>query len=133
MLKTLNLLIVALAVCMGVFVFILALATGAMAQETAQPVYEVYAVRYATLANFPVAALVKGADSGRKLDIAMMVWVIRGNGRTVVFDSGFYRDHFIKQWNPKDFLKASDAIAESGITPAIHADDVTDVVISHMH
>jgi len=62
-----------------------------------------------------------------------MVWVIRGNGRTVVFDSGFYRDHFIQQWKPKNFLKASDAIAQSGITPAIKAEDVTDVVISHMH
>lgn len=133
LLRTLNLLNVAGTVCMGVFAFISAVSTGAKAQETAQPVYEVYAVRYATLANFPVAALIKGADSGRKLDIAMMVWVIRGNGRTIVFDSGFYHDHFLKQWSPKDFLKASDAISESGITPAIHADDVTDVVISHMH
>jgi glyoxylase-like metal-dependent hydrolase (beta-lactamase superfamily II) len=103
------------------------------AQETAKPEYEIYAVNYATLANFPVSALVKGADPARKLDIAMMVWVIRGNGRTVVFDTGFYHDHFIQQWKPKNFLKASDAIAQSGITPVIKTEEVTDVVISHMH
>jgi glyoxylase-like metal-dependent hydrolase (beta-lactamase superfamily II) len=103
------------------------------AQEAPRPVYEVYAVKYATLTGFPVAALVSGADPARKLDIAMMVWVIRGNGRTVVFDSGFYHDQFLKQWSPKEFLRASDAITQSGITPAIHAPQVTDVVISHMH
>jgi glyoxylase-like metal-dependent hydrolase (beta-lactamase superfamily II) len=103
------------------------------AQQAGQPLYEVYAVKYATLANFPVSALVKGVDPFRKLDIAMMVWVIRGNGRTVVFDSGFYHDRFLQQWNPRDFLKPSAAIFQSGITPAIKPEDVTDVVISHMH
>jgi glyoxylase-like metal-dependent hydrolase (beta-lactamase superfamily II) len=63
----------------------------------------------------------------------MMVCVIRGNGRTVLFDSGFYHDRFLQQWTPKDFLKPSDSIFESGITPAIKPEDVTDVVISHMH
>ena len=80
-----------------------------------------------------MAALVKGADPTRKLDIAMMVWVVRGNGRTVLFDSGFYHDHFLQQWRPKEFLKPSEAILASGITPVIHPEDVTDVVISHMH
>ena len=40
--------------------------------------YEVYAVRYATLANFPVASLVAGAERQRRLDIAMMIWVLKG-------------------------------------------------------
>ena len=127
--KTLSLLS-AIAI-IGAAAFVSTIVTSA--EAPAQPVYEVYAVKYATLANFPVEALVKGADPARKLDIAMTVWIIRGNGRTVVFDSGFYRDHFLKQWNPKEFLKASDAILQSGIVPAIHPGDVTDVVISHMH
>jgi hypothetical protein len=38
--------------------------------------YDVYAVRYATLANFPVSSLVAGADRARRLDIAMMFWVL---------------------------------------------------------
>ena len=58
-----------------------ALSSSATAQETTAvkpPVYEAYAVRYATLTGFPVASLVQGAEKDRKLDIAMTVWVLKG-------------------------------------------------------
>jgi glyoxylase-like metal-dependent hydrolase (beta-lactamase superfamily II) len=95
----------------------------------AQATYEVYAVRYATIPAFPVRALVAGADSTRRLDIAMTVWVLKGQGRTVLVDAGFYRDTFIQQWHPLDFVRPSDAISPLGIRP----EDVTDVIISHVH
>ncbi len=101
---------------------------GSQAQQKA-PQYEVYAVRYATLPDFPVAALVKGADPARKFGIAMIVWLVKGNGRTILVDSGFYRPQFLKQWTVKDFVKPSDAVAELGVKP----EDITDVVITHMH
>ena len=88
-----------------------------------------YAIRYATLPGFPLAALVNGADPARKLDIAMIVWLVKGNGRTILVDSGFYRPQFLKQWTVKDFMKPSDAVAQAGVKP----DDITDVVITHMH
>jgi len=95
-----------------------------------QATYEVYAVRYATLPAFPVRALVAGADSARRLDIAMIVWVLRGPaGRTVLVDAGFYRDTFILEWKPADFVRPTDAIAALGIRP----EDVTDIIISHVH
>jgi len=93
------------------------------------PQYEVYAIRYATLPDFPVAGLVKGADPSRKLDIAMIVWLVKGNGRTILVDSGFYRPQFLKQWTIKDFMKPSDAVAQFGVKP----EEVTDVIITHMH
>ena len=50
--------------------------------------YEVYAVRFATLANFPVSSLVAGADRSRRMDIAMMIWVLKGvDGRIAIPDS----------------------------------------------
>lgn len=104
-----------------------ALATPLAAQP--KPQYEVYAIRYATIADFPVSSLVAGADRSRKMDIAMMVWLVRGNGHNILVDSGFYRDQFIKQWHPKDFVKPSEAIARLGLKP----EDITDVVITHMH
>jgi len=30
----------------------------------------------------------------------MMVWLVRGNGHTILVDSGFYREQFMKQWHP---------------------------------
>src|SRR5215831_16771202 len=93
------------------------------------PKYEIYAVRYATIPDFPVEQLVAGAEHGRKLDIAMLVWLIRGNGRNVLFDSGFYREQFFKQWHVNGFAKPSDAVGRAGVAP----EEITDVIISHMH
>ena len=104
-----------------------ALATPLAAQP--KPQYEIYAIRYATLADFPVSGLVAGADPSRKMDIAMMVWLVRGNGHNVLVDAGFYRDQFMKQWHPKDYVKPSEAIARVGLKP----EDITDLVITHMH
>jgi glyoxylase-like metal-dependent hydrolase (beta-lactamase superfamily II) len=94
-----------------------------------KPQYDIYAVRYATLPDFPVAELVAGADPARKLDIAMMVWLVRGNGRNILVDSGFYHEHFFKEWKVKDFVKPSDALKPLGLKPQ----DITDVIITHMH
>jgi glyoxylase-like metal-dependent hydrolase (beta-lactamase superfamily II) len=94
-----------------------------------KPQYEIYAIRYATVPGFAVSGLVEGADPSRKIDIAMMVWLIRGGGRNILFDSGFYRDQFMKQWHPTDYVKPSEAVARLGLKP----EDITDVIISHMH
>jgi glyoxylase-like metal-dependent hydrolase (beta-lactamase superfamily II) len=97
--------------------------------RTAPPVYDVYAIRYATVPNFRVSGLIAGADSSRRLELAMMVWLMKGNGRNVVLDAGFYRDKFVQRWHPTDFIKPSDAVARAGVKP----EDVTDVIISHVH
>ena len=108
--------------------FLVFLATLAGAQSP-KPQYEIYAIRYATLANFQVSGLVAGADRSRRMDIAMMVWLVEGNGRHILFDAGFYREQFMKQWKPVDYVKPSEAIARLGLKP----EDITDVIVSHAH
>jgi len=103
------------------------IATSLLAQS--KPQYEVYAIRYATLADFSVSGLLAGADRSRKMDIAMMVWLVKGNGHNVLVDSGFYREQYLRQWHPKDFVKPSEVVARVGLKP----EDITDVVITHMH
>jgi len=94
-----------------------------------KPQYEIYAIRYATVPDFPVSGLIKGADPSRKLDIAMTVWLVKGNGKVILFDSGFYRDQFFKSWKVLEFAKPDEYLAQVGLKP----EDVTDVIISHMH
>ena len=106
-----------------------ALPVKAQTQPQAGAAYEIYAIRYAEIPDFPVAGLVKGADPSRKMDIAMTVWLVRGKGRNVLVDSGFYREQFFKQWKIKDFVKPSDAVALAGVKP----EEVTDVIVTHMH
>jgi len=94
------------------------------------PEYEVYAISYAVIPDFPVSALVAGADRSRKMDIQMMFWLIKGpGGKNVIVDCGFYREKFLKQWKTRDFVKPSEAIAKAGLK----AEDITDIIISHIH
>jgi glyoxylase-like metal-dependent hydrolase (beta-lactamase superfamily II) len=95
----------------------------------AQPNYEVYAIRYATVKDFPVRGLIAGADRSRKTDIAMMIWLVKGGGHNILFDCGFYRDQFMRQWHPAEYEKPSIAVERVGLK----ASDITDVVISHIH
>ncbi len=91
---------------------------------------EVYALRYGTLRNFPVASLVAGADTSRRMDIALMIWLIRrSDGRNVLMDAGFYRDKFMTRWKPADYIKPSDAVRLVGLRP----EDITDIIVSHVH
>jgi glyoxylase-like metal-dependent hydrolase (beta-lactamase superfamily II) len=91
--------------------------------------YEVYAVRYGTLAGFPVRALVAGADSSRMMDLAMMVWVARAAGRVVLVDAGFHRQKFLDEWKPAAYTPPPEALAPLGIAPT----DVTDIIVTHVH
>jgi glyoxylase-like metal-dependent hydrolase (beta-lactamase superfamily II) len=101
----------------------------ALPATAAGPLYTVDAIRYGTIVDFPVKGLVAGADPSRKMDIAMVVWLVRGNGRNILVDAGFYREQFFRQWKVRDFKKPSEAVAAAGMKP----EDITDVIISHMH
>ena len=93
------------------------------------PAYEVHAIRYGTLSQFPVASLVSGAEPSRRMDIALMVWLIRAPGRIVLMDAGFYRDKFMTRWRPVDYVRPSTAVERAGVK----AEQVTDIIVSHVH
>lgn len=91
---------------------------------------QIYAIRFGVLPAFPVSGLVAGAERGRTLDIPVMVWLLKGsNGRTVLVDSGFYRQKFLDQWKPRDFRSPAEAVKAAGVLP----EQVTDIIISHAH
>ena len=94
------------------------------------PNWQVFAIRYATVHAFPVRYLVAGADTTRTTDIAMMFWFLKGiDGRRVLVDAGFYRQKFLDEWKPADFVRPSEALQRFGISP----DSITDVIITHIH
>src|SRR5579863_6701978 len=92
----------------------------------ATPNYSIQAIRYATTPGV-VADLVVGGPKDQKIDIAMVVWLIRGGGHTILFDSGFHRDTFSKEYPMKEFLRPDEAVKLVGVKP----EEVTDIVISH--
>ena len=89
--------------------------TAALPDATASsPEYSIQAIRYADLPDFPVSELVVGAPQGEKIDIAMVVWLIRGGGHNILFDSGFYRESWFKYFPMKNYLRPDEAVKLAG-------------------
>ena len=110
------------------FAFLCVFLVGVAAATAAPPDYSIQAICYATSPGVPINELVIGGPSD-KVDIAMVVWLIRGGGHTILFDSGFHRETFLKEFPMKDYERPDQAVTEAGVKP----EDVTDVVISHAH
>ena len=111
------------------FNLIVLMVASAAAEPAPVVQYEVYAVRFASLPGCPVHYLVQGPDDGRKIDLTMTFWVIKGGGKIILFDSGYYRDEVRKDYPANDFIRPTEVLAELKINP----EEVTDVVISHIH
>lgn len=93
------------------------------------PAYEIFALRYATL-----AARTQGEnfifpdDHAAPMPIDYFIWAIRGNGRTIVVDTGFSPQSGIARG--RQFLHSPDAALKIlGIEPAT----VPEIVLSHLH
>jgi glyoxylase-like metal-dependent hydrolase (beta-lactamase superfamily II) len=95
---------------------------------TTKPDYSIQAIRYATSPGVQTSDLVVGGPKD-KIDIAMVVWLIRGGGHNILFDSGFHRERFLKDFAMRDYLRPDEAVKTAGVQP----DEVTDIVISHAH
>ena len=84
-----------------------------LAQDQSHPIYEVYALSYGIYPDFPVSALLTGADKTRKIDLQMMIWLVKGpGGKNILVDTGCYHENVVKGKGIKDLIKASDAIAK---------------------
>jgi glyoxylase-like metal-dependent hydrolase (beta-lactamase superfamily II) len=123
---TLHTALACLASCMA---FASPASSGAATPGAAAPGYSIQAIRYASVPGFPLAGLMMGAPKDEVIDIAMVVWLLRGGGHTVLFDTGFHRDKWLKEVTITDYLRPDQAVALAGVEP----DQVTDVVISHAH
>jgi glyoxylase-like metal-dependent hydrolase (beta-lactamase superfamily II) len=95
---------------------------------SAIPDYSIQAIRYASAPDIDVANLVMGAPR-EKITIAMVVWLIRGGERNILFDSGYHRDTFLKEFPSTDYIRPDEAVKLAGIRP----EQITDIVISHAH
>jgi glyoxylase-like metal-dependent hydrolase (beta-lactamase superfamily II) len=98
---------------------------------SADPEYTIRAIRYATIHDFPLSDLVIGAPGDKKIDVAMIVWLIQGGGHTILFDSGFHLDRVksLDEFHIADYLRPDEAVKLAGADPGA----VTDVIISHAH
>ena len=100
-----------------------------IAAEPARLEYSIKAIRYASIDNIPLSQLVIGLPSDQKVTTAMVIWLIKGNGHVILFDSGFHHDTFSKSFPLKEYIRPDEAVRLAGEEP----NQITDIVISHAH
>ena len=94
-------------------------------------IYEVHAIRYArherpAADNFLSRSAVDAHDGPMPLDY--FIWVLRGEGRTIVVDTGF-GEAAARQRGRQLLIHPIEALRRFGVDPAT----VEDVVITHLH
>jgi glyoxylase-like metal-dependent hydrolase (beta-lactamase superfamily II) len=109
--------------------FLLAILFAALFGASSTPEYSIQAILLANSPGDSVADMVVGAPKDEKIDTVYALWLIRGGGRNILFDSGFHRERWFKEWTIKDYIPPDEAVKLAGINP----EDVTDIVISHAH
>jgi glyoxylase-like metal-dependent hydrolase (beta-lactamase superfamily II) len=111
------------------FALTLMLALAVAIPAAQAPEYSIQAIRFADSPGDSVADMVMGAPKDEKIDTVYALWLIRGGGRNILFDSGFHRDRWFKLWTVKDYLRPDEAVRLAGVKP----EEVTDVIVSHAH
>jgi glyoxylase-like metal-dependent hydrolase (beta-lactamase superfamily II) len=107
----------------------LAAACAVLLGASPAPRYSIQAIRFANSPHDAVSEMVIGAPKDEYVDSVYVLWLIRGGGRNILFDSGFHRARWFKEWTIEDYLSPDAAVSLAGVKP----DEVTDIVVSHAH
>ncbi|MBI3372320.1 MAG: N-acyl homoserine lactonase family protein [Betaproteobacteria bacterium] len=92
------------------------------------PVYELFAVRYATRGARRPANFLGGDPHDAPMPMDYYVWVARNSERTILIDCGFTAETADRR--KRDYLRhPAEGLALLGIA----ADSIRDLVITHMH
>src|SRR5580704_17868196 len=113
----------------GALAILLLAGASASVSRAQTPNYSIQAIRIADSPGDSVAEMVVGAPKDEKIDTMFAVWLIRGGGHNILFDSGFHRARWFKLRTIKDYLRPDDAVKLAGVQP----DQITDIVVSHAH
>ncbi len=95
--------------------------------------YEIVPIRVGEIRNIDKNKIVMGAPGSEKINIPVLVFLIIGNGRCILVDTGpsdpdlaqKYHYNFAKTENEK----IVNALASKGVTPA----DIDYIILTHMH
>ncbi|MDH3067008.1 N-acyl homoserine lactonase family protein [Achromobacter insolitus] len=93
------------------------------------PDYEIYALRYATVARRKSQNFITPPDPhDGPMPMDYFVWVIRNGTRVYLVDTGFNED--AARARGREFLRCPiEALAKLGVSPA----DIRDVIVTHLH
>ena len=90
--------------------------------------YHVYGVSYGN-SSYREDKIIHGGSSSKALPFEWLFWIIRGNGRTILVDTGFDEPQMAKAWNISDYVQPVERLRQLGISPS----EVSDVILTHAH
>ncbi|MGH8259999.1 MAG: N-acyl homoserine lactonase family protein [Steroidobacteraceae bacterium] len=98
------------------------------AARSASPPFEVYAIRYATVARSGAENFIGGDPHETAERMDYFVWLARRAGEAVVIDTGF--NEAAARRRKREFLRSpTEGLQALGVSAA----DVKDVILTHMH
>ena len=101
---------------------------GSLASGTSPPEYEVYALRYATVQRQRSDNFISHDIHDGPMPMDYFVWLIRGEQRTYLVDTGFNREAAAQR--KRIFLRCPiEALEKLDVS----ADSITDLILTHLH
>jgi glyoxylase-like metal-dependent hydrolase (beta-lactamase superfamily II) len=97
-------------------------------KATNAPRYRVYAASFGR-ASYAQDKMIQGTDPGTSLPLQWYFWIIQGNNRTILVDTGFDDKKKAENWQTENYLPPSRRLQQLGISPS----DVNDIILTHAH
>ncbi len=94
-----------------------------------ETMWRVYALEYGLSEGYPRSSMVRDAPPEEKSTMSWQAWLIRNDRRTILVDTGFGQESVARKWKLTYFQKVPELLAHLSIPP----EDITDVVLTHLH
>jgi glyoxylase-like metal-dependent hydrolase (beta-lactamase superfamily II) len=91
--------------------------------------YEIYAMKVGASASARKKNFFERAADDERMAVSFSFFVLKGGGKTILVDTGFYDEEKIKLWKIEGWRDPAALLEEIGIKPG----DVTDIILTHRH
>lgn len=90
--------------------------------------YRVYGVSYGR-SLYQEDKIIYGGSPSKSIPIEWLFWVIQGNGKTILVDTGFDDIAMAKKWNISNYVQPVKRLKQLGILPS----EISDIILTHAH
>ena len=90
--------------------------------------FRVYAINYGRSMYREDKIAFRGSRS-KHLSFSWMFWLIQGQGRTILVDTGFEDPKMVEKWKISNYVRPMERLRQMGVSPL----EISDVILTHAH